>query len=412
MDKPKLENAVSGQFAKQPLKSSYDVVIIGGAMLGSSVAWFLSQNSDFNGTVLVIEKDASYSMCSTAHTNSCMRQQFSTELNIRISQFGANLVRNFRSYMGDDPDIPDLHFQPFGYMYLADNEAFADTLRASQKIQQACGAGTKIMTPDAISEAYPFYNLDDIILGSHNLVDEGYFDGHSLFDWWKRKARKNGVEYIENEVVNIDVADDKVTRVMLSSGEQINAGYIVNASGPRAVLTARMAGLDVPVEPRRRYSFVFDAETSLDRDLPLTIDPSGVHMRSDGIYYMAGCPPENDVDVDYDDFEMDHAIWLDKAWPAIATRVPAFEAIKLINSWVGHYAYNKLDQNAIVGAHPERTNFMFINGFSGHGLQQSPAMGRAMSELLTYGEYRSLDLSPLGYERVMRNEPLLEKAVI
>lgn len=412
MGAAKSEHARSAPFAHQPCTSSYDVIIIGGAMLGSSVAWFLSQNSDFNGSVLVIEKDASYSMCSTAHTNSCMRQQFSTELNIRISQFGADFVRNFRSYMGDDPDIPELAFQTFGYMYLADNEGFADILRANQKIQQACGAGTKIMTPDAIRDAYPFYELDDIVLGSHNLVDEGYFDGHSLFDWWKRKARKNGVEYIENEVIGINVMADKVTHVTLASGEQISAGHIVNASGPRAVLTARMAGLDLPVEPRRRYSFIFDAETPLDRDLPLTIDPSGVHMRSDSIYYLAGCPPDDDADVDYDDFEMDHDIWIDKAWPAIATRVPAFEAVKLINSWVGHYAYNKLDQNAIVGAHPERPNFMFINGFSGHGLQQSPAMGRAMSELLTYGEYRTLDLSPLGYERVMLNEPLLEKAVI
>lgn len=412
MGAAKSEHARSAPFAHQPCTSSYDVIIIGGAMLGSSVAWFLSQNSDFNGSVLVIEKDASYSMCSTAHTNSCMRQQFSTELNIRISQFGADFVRNFRSYMGDDPDIHELAFQTFGYMYLADNEGFADILRANQKIQQACGAGTKIMTPDAIRDAYPFYELDDIVLGSHNLVDEGYFDGHSLFDWWKRKARKNGVEYIENEVIGINVMADKVTHVTLASGEQISAGHIVNASGPRAVLTARMAGLDLPVEPRRRYSFIFDAETPLDRDLPLTIDPSGVHMRSDSIYYLAGCPPDDDADVDYDDFEMDHDIWIDKAWPAIATRVPAFEAVKLINSWVGHYAYNKLDQNAIVGAHPERPNFMFINGFSGHGLQQSPAMGRAMSELLTYGEYRTLDLSPLGYERVMLNEPLLEKAVI
>ncbi|WP_438996795.1 NAD(P)/FAD-dependent oxidoreductase [Candidatus Puniceispirillum sp.] len=405
-------HARSAPFAHQPCISSYDVIIIGGAMLGSSVAWFLSQNSDFNGSVLVIEMDASYSMCSTAHTNSCMRQQFSTELNIQISQFGADFVRNFRSYMGDDPDIPTLAFQTFGYMYLADNDGFADILRANQKIQQACGAGTKIMSPDAIRDAYPFYELDDIILGSHNLEDEGYFDGHSLFDWWKRKARKNGVEYIENEVIGIDVTSGKVTHVTLASGEQISAGYIVNASGPRAVLTARMAGLDLPVEPRRRYSFIFDAETRLDRDLPLTIDPSGVHMRSDSVYYLAGCPPDDDADIDYDDFEMDHDIWIDKAWPAIATRVPAFEAVKLINSWVGHYAYNKLDQNAIIGAHPERPNFMFINGFSGHGLQQSPAMGRAMSELLTYGEYRTLDLSPLGYERVMRNEPLLEKAVI
>jgi len=396
-----------------PSGSSYDVVIVGGAMLGSSAAWFLTENPDFNGSILVVEKDPSYEWSSTAHTNSCIRQQFSNEINIRISQFGAEFINNFRSYMHDDPEVPELSIRNFGYLYLADNEKFANVLRANQKIQESFGAGTRIWTPEEISEAYPFYNVDDIILGSHNLHNEGYFDGPTIFDWWKRKAKKNGAEYIANEVTAMHRDGNSIKQIELGSGELISAGIVINASGPRAVLTARMAGLDVPVEPRRRYTFIFDAAEPLDRDLPLTIDPTGVHMRWDGQYYLAGCPPDgDDPAVDYNDFYSDPDIWENKVWPALASRVPQFEAIKLINSWVGHYAFNTLDQNAIIGAHPEVTNFLFLNGFSGHGFQQSPAMGRGISELVAYGEFRTLDLSPLGYERIVTNTPFIETAII
>ena len=173
-----------------------------------------------------------------------------------------------------------------------------------------------------------------------------------------------------------------------------------------------MAGIEVPVEPRKRYTFVFDAARPLDRDLPLTIDPSGVHMRTDGRYYLAGCPPDVDPAVDYDDFEADHDLWENKVWPTLAHRIPQFEAIRLVNSWVGHYAYNTLDQNAIVGPHTEVANFLFVNGFSGHGLQQSPAIGRGLAEWITWGEFRTLDLTPFGYGRIERCEPFAERAII
>ena len=205
---------------------------------------------------------------------------------------------------------------------------------------------------------------------------------------------------------------DCVQSIELASGEKIACGTVINASGARAVVTSRMAGIELPVEPRKRYTFIFAAETPLEVDLPLTIDPSGVHVRSDGTYYLAGCPPDIDPAVDYDDFEQDHSLWESKVWPTIANRIPQFEAIKLINSWVGHYAYNTLDQNAILGAHEQVRNFVFVNGFSGHGLQQSPAMGRGTAELITYGEYRSLDLSPFDYHRVTSGTPFVEKAVI
>lgn len=398
-----------------PARSSYDVIIVGGAIMGSSTAWFLTENPDFNGSVLVVEKDPNYENCSTAHTNSCMRQQFSEELNVRISQFAAEFVTNIRSYMGGDERVPELSIRNFGYMYLADNEEFADVLRDNQKVQLAAGTSTKLMTSDEINQAYPFYNTDDIVLGSINTKDEGYWDGPTVFDWWRRIARERGVEYVTNEVVAMTRSTDGSTidTVTLASGEVIACGQVVNASGPRAAKTAKMAGVTLPVEPRKRYTWIFKSEKPLDRDLPLTIDPSGVHVRENGGgTYLAGGHPDHDPAVEFDDFDMDQNFWQDHVWPILATRIPQFESIKVTSEWAGHYAYNVFDHNAILGPHSEVKNFVFLNGFSGHGLQQSPAMGRGTAEWLTYGEYRALDLSPFRYDRIGNNSPIIEKAII
>ena len=395
-----------------PARPSYDVVIIGGAVYGSSVAWWLTQMAGFDGSILVIERDPTYQFASTSHTNSCIRQQFSNATNIKVSQFGAQFIRNFRDFMGGDEEVPHLALQSYGYMYLADTPDFAQTLKEAQVVQAGLGAATKHLSVMQIATDYPFYNLDDIIAANHNLVDEGYFDGGTMFDWFKRKARANGAEYIHAEVTEITRTGNAVTSVTLGCGSQVGCGTVVNASGPRAAATARMAGLDIPVVPRKRYTFVFDAAEPLDRDLPLTIDPSGVHMRTEGKYYLAGCPPDVDPDAAYDDFEFDHSVWQEKVWPTIANRIPQFEAIKVINEWVGHYAFNTLDQNALLGRTDGCPNFIFVNGFSGHGLQQSPAMGRGIAELIAYGEYRSLDLGAFDVNRAATATKFEETAVI
>ena len=196
------------------------------------------------------------------------------------------------------------------------------------------------------------------------------------------------------------------------SGESVACGHLVNAAGPRAARVAEMAGLELPVEPRKRYTWVFDAAEPLERDLPLTIDPSGVHVRSDGAAYMTGCTPDVDPAVDHDDFAMEEELFESKVWPVLARRIPAFERLKVTSRWAGHYAYNTLDHNAVVGPHHRVGNFVFVNGFSGHGIQQAPAMGRGVSELIAYGSYRTLDLTPLGHDRIIRGEPFIEDAVI
>lgn len=399
-------------FQTEPTHDRYDVVIIGGAIMGSSTAWWLTQMG-FAGRVLVVERDPSYEKAATALSFSCIRQQFSTELNIRISQFGADFVQSLRRRMGGDERVPELKIQNFGYLYLADTEGFADVLRASQAVQAAAGAGTRLLTPEEIGAEFPFYTVDDLVLGSLNTRDEGYFDGYTVFDWFRRKAREAGVEYLADEVLGLDLSGGRVTGVRLASGRRVGCGTVVNAAGTRGAKVAAMAGIAIPIEPRKRFNWVIQAETPLDRPLPLTIDPSGAFVREvGGGTYMAGGHADADPEVGFDDFAMDQDLWLDKIWPAIATRIPAFEAVKVISEWAGQYDYNTLDQNAITGPHPEIANFLFLNGFSGHGLQQSPAMGRATAEWILHGGYRSLDLSEFHYDRVAEGRALVEAAVI
>ena len=389
----------------------FDIVIIGGAMMGTAAAWFLSHHPQFDGRILVIERDPSYAFCSTSHTHSCLRQQYSSPLNIKIAQFAVDMVRRFKHHM-NDPAAPDIALDSFGYMYLAKTEAFADQLRRNQQLQASLGASTTILSADEIARAYPFYHLNDIILGSHNPHDEGYFDGAAIFDWWRRAAVKKGVTYRHDTVVGIDHDRRRVKAVLLASGDIVAAGVVINAAGPRGAEVAAMAGFALPVEPRRRFSFMFSAQTPLEQELPLTIDPTGVHFLRHGAYYLAGCALDPDAAVAPDNFEMDLTIWQDKVWPALAHRVPAFEAVRVEREWVGHYAYNILDANAVIGPHPDMPNFYFMNGFSGHGLQQSPAMGRGIAEHIISGAYQTLDLGAFGFQRVLAQKPFLETAVI
>ncbi|MCZ4261698.1 FAD-binding oxidoreductase [Limimaricola sp. G21655-S1] len=390
--------------------SSYDVVIIGGAMIGSAVAWWLARDPGFDGRILVVERDPSFEFASTSHTNSCIRMQFGTEVNVAISRFGLEFIRAFRDYAGED--APDIHLDDFGYLYLAADQASADRLRAAQALQARMGAGTRLLSPAQLRTAFPFMAWDDILLGSHNPGEEGCFDGGTMFSEFRRRARRMGVEEIRAEATGLRLEGDRVTHVELSDGSAVACGQVVNAAGPRAARVAAMAGIAIPVEPRKRYTFIFEAEDRLPRKLPLTVDPCGIHYRSDGALYMAGCPPETDGACDAGDFAMDHAIWEDRVWPALAARIPAFERVKLRNSWVGHYAYNTLDQNALLGPHPAVANLFFANGFSGHGLQQAPAVGRGIAEHIIHGAWRSLDLAPLSVARLVEGRALTEAAVI
>lgn len=402
------------------MNSSYDVVIVGGAVIGSAVAYFLAANPDFDGSILVVERDPTYARASTSLSSSSIRVQFSNPINVKISQYGSAFIKDFGPTMqvaGDAP--PDLNFHQGGYLFLAGTPEQEATLRENHMVQRACGADVVLWDQEALARAFPHLNVDDIRLASYGQSGEGWFSNTGLMNGFKAKARALGAEYVTDEVVAIARAGDRITGVTLKSGAVVQAGAVVNASGPRAGLTAQMAGIPLPVEPRKRTLFVFDCARTPEGSaavnqgrLPLMIDPSGVFCRPEGRFFLSGAAPAVDPVVDFDDFEPRWEEFEDQIWPMLAARSPAFEAIKVVNQWAGHYDFNALDHNLIVGRHPQVQNFLFANGFSGHGLQQGPAAGRGVAELITYGRYRSLDLSEVGYERIIENRPFLEKAVI
>ena len=397
--------------AQHALKPHYDVVIVGGAVVGSATAYFLAENPDFNGSVLVIERDWTYAKSATALSSASIRHQFSNPLNIQISQFGTEFIRDFHARVAVNGDAPELGFKENGYLYLGDANG-APMFERNCATQQSCGADVVLLDPDQLKTRFPWLNTEGLVNGVYGQSGEGWFDSYGLLQGMRRKARSLGIEYIENEVVDVLREGSTITGVVLKSGETIGCGLMVNAAGTRGPAMARLAGLDIPVEPRKRCLFVFDCRTPLEGVVPLTIDTTGIFFRPEGKYYLTGCYPDPDPLADVDDFDVIHSEFEEGIWPALAERIPAFEAIKVVNSWAGHYDFCMLDHNAIVGPHPEVSNFLFANGFSGHGLQQSPAVGRGLSELIVYGGYRSLDLAPLGYARVVENKPFLEEGVI
>ncbi|MEM5310299.1 FAD-dependent oxidoreductase [Paraburkholderia sp. JHI869] len=397
--------------AQHALKPHYDVVIVGGAVVGSATAYFLAENPDFNGSVLVIERDWTYAKSATALSSASIRHQFSNPLNIKISQFGTEFIRDFHARVAVNGDAPELGFKENGYLYLGDANG-APMFERNCATQLSCGADVVLLDPDKLKSRFPWLNTEGLVNGVYGQSGEGWFDSYGLLQGMRRKARSLGIEYIENEVVDVLREGSTITGVVLKSGETIGCGLMVNAAGTRGPAMARLAGLDIPVEPRKRCLFVFDCRTPLEGVVPLTIDTTGIFFRPEGKYYLTGCYPDPDPLADVNDFDVIHSEFEEVIWPALAERIPAFEAIKVVNSWAGHYDFCMLDHNAIVGAHPEVSNFLFANGFSGHGLQQSPAVGRGLSELIVYGGYRSLDLAPLGYARVVENKPFLEEGVI
>ena len=314
--------------------------------------------------------------------------------------------------MENDERISEIMFNKIGYLYLADDINKIKLLKQNQKLQNSLNIPTKIYDPQKLLEKFPYLNVTNLAGGSYNNHNEGYFDSSTILSWWKKKSAEKGVEFIKNEVVRIILDSKKINAISLKDGSNLNVGNFVNATGTKASNFDKNHFLKIPVEPRKRYTFIFKSEMKIKNSLPLIIDPTGIHFRSDGDQFLCGCAPELDNAAAYDDFTVDYELWEEKIWPILANRVPNFEKIKLVNAWAGHYAFNTFDQNGIIGSHPEFLNFYFANGFSGHGLQQSPAIGRALSEKIIYKKYKSLDLTPLSPQRLIEKKPYLEKAII
>jgi FAD-dependent oxidoreductase domain-containing protein 1 len=228
----------------------------------------------------------------------------------------------------------------------------------------------------------------------------------------RKAAIANNVDFITDEVVAMDVTN-KVTSVTLKSGTKLGAAHVVNAGGTSGGAIAGMVGFDLPVSAAKRYVYVVDCPEASDamRKGPLTFDINGAYWRPEGRNFIWGYTPTEEEEPQVKDWEMDFQLYENKLWPMIAERVSVFETVKMVGHWVGHYDYNWFDQNGIIGRHPNLPNFYFGNGFSGHGIQQGPATGNAIAELIMFGEFRTIDLSALRVERIAANQPVFEKNI-
>ncbi len=386
----------------------YDVVIVGGAIVGASSAWFLRKEG-FAGSIALIERDPQFTHSATTLSAASIRQQFSIPENIRLSRFTLGLFRRLKEEFGAEADIG---FREGGYLMLAGDEGLP-VLQANHRVQVAEGADIVLEDAAALTRRFSWLSEEGISAGAYGLSGEGWFDAHAMLGLFRRALRTMDVDLLAGSVTGIQRDGNRVTGVTLDNGETLAAGCVVNAAGPNAGKVAAMAGIALPVEPRKRGVFVFEARERFD-DMPLTVDPSGIWWRPEGSVYITGGAEVEDGEqaADPTDFEPQWGLFENEIWPVLATRVPAFEAIKMTRAWVGHYDYNTLDQNAVIGPHPEVENFLFANGFSGHGLQQAPAVGKALAELIVHGGYRTLDCSAFGYERIAAGRPFRELNVI
>ena len=388
------------------MQARYDVVIAGGAAVGSSIAYHLAASPDFDGTVLVVERDSSYSTCATGRSWGVFRQQFTTAESIQMSLYGGDFYHHVADHLAVDGDVPDLGLVEAGLLLLADEANWA-TVKVSHALQCEHGAAVELLTPDELLERFPELSVDGVVGASFGYRNEGWIDPMSLLNAFRRKARALGSQYVVDEVVSLSRHGRRITGVELRDGGIVEAGVVVNAAGIQAAAVAAMAGIDLPVVPYQMDTFVFDCARAVDHRT-LTVDPSGLILRPEGRGFITSLPPGPegdpwtfDLEVDYEDFEA-------RVWPLLAARIPAFESVKMRSAWAGAFEYNTFDRNAILGPHPEVDGLLFANGFSGHGLQHSPATGRAITELIAHREYRSLDLRCFGFERIIENRPMVE----
>lgn len=387
-----------------------DAVIIGGAVTGSSVACHLAQRSDFGKRILVIEADPSYQTCASARSAASIRQQFSSAINIEISLYGIKYLREIGMRLAVGEDKPVIDLREAGYLFLARPDKLP-ILEKNHALQTDLGADIRLYDPAGLSAKFPWLVTDDLAGGCHGQTGEGWFDGFGLMQAFRRKARSLGVDYIASKA-RLRQEANGCWAVSLADGVTISTPVVINCAGASGgPQICRQAGIDVPIVPRKRCVFTFECRQALDA-FPLLIDPGGTYVRPEGKGFICGSAPPEDQDPDCTDFDVDYGLFEDRIWPSLSKRVPAFEAIRPGAAWAGTYDVNLFDYNAFVGAVPGLSGFFLALGFSGHGLQQSPAIGRGLAELIAAGRYETLDLSALSIDRLEAGQPIIEKSVI
>jgi len=386
---------------------TYDVLIVGGGVMGCSIAYHLMK-AEPKLNVLVIERDPSYQYASTTLSMGGVRIQFSLKENVLISLYAQHTLKHFEEEMAVEGEKPDIGFHREGYLFLINREGEKEA-RSSLALQKELGAEVEWWAPDKMKKEFPLLDVSLWVGGTYGPQD-GYLDGYAFLMAYRMKARSLGALFENGTVSSLEKHGSKITGVTLTSHERYEAPVVVNAAGAWSAEIANTAGVKLPVEPVKRQVFAFKSSVALEKPLPLIISPSGLYFRTEtGGLLLVGRSLDNDP-VGFD-FTWDRKRFQDVLWPELADIVPAFDRLKLVRGWAGLYDVNRLDGNSILGPWPEVKGLYIVCGFSGHGLQQAPAVGRYLSELILEKK-SSLDLSIFGPARILESRPLSEAGLV
>lgn len=432
-----LKNEITGKKGAQ-FPKHVDILIVGGGIIGSSIAYWLKQRASDSFSTLVLERDQTYTRSTSVLSVGGIRQQFSLPENIELSLYSSQFLRNYRQHLSClDRDVPDISFQHHGYLFLASEEG-VEQLRENHKVQLELGGRAQLLTAKGLKEKFPWINTNGIALGSYGLENEGWFDPWALLSAFRYKAMSLGAEYISANLTGFRLTDMQgfqyegepkqttnyaIVKTPDGKEHEIEFAILIVAGGPYSGEIAKMMRIGtgpgmletpIPVEPRKRYVYVYHCPEGPGIECPLLIDPNGTYFRREGLggNFIGGRSPSQDEEPDVTNLDVDYTFFDNKVWPTLAERVPCFEGIKIKSAWAGFYDYNTLDQNAIIGTHPYYPNVIFATGFSGHGIQMAPAVGRAVMELLLDGRYRTIDLKRFCVERIIKNEPIFESNIV
>lgn len=397
------------------------LVVIGGGAIGSAAACFLAR--DHGLAPLVLERDPSYRRASSALSASSYRQQFSTAVNVALSRASLAFYRRIGDELAVQGERPDIGLVERGYLYLA-SEAGATGLRELHAWQRGEGVDVALLDAAQLRQRFPWLAGEGLALGSLGQSGEGWFDGWSVLQAFRRKAAACGARFVAAEATALERRGARIAAVRCADGSRIEADGVLVAAGAWSAALLAPLGIDVPVRARKRDVFVFDAPLA-EPGMPLVIDPSGTWWRPEGAAatgapaatprgrYLTGAPPRGD---DADDIPLDaidHGLFDAHIWPLLAARVPAFEAVRRVQAWAGYYEMNTFDHNGLVGPWPGLDNLHLACGFSGHGLQQAPAAARGVAHHIVHGRWHDeLDLAALEPSRIDRGAPVIERCVI
>ena len=388
-------------------QKKFDIAVIGGGVIGSSVAYFLLKQ-DPQLSVCVIEPDSTYEYASALRSSGGCRVQFTGEENIAMSLFSIDFIKQFDEHMSTARHPAHVDWVEGGYLFIVPPEHAAQ-LEKNVVLQRAQGATVDLLSSPELKAKFPAMYVDDLGAGAHTPHD-GWCDPNGLLWGFRRKAVELGATYIEGRVVDAEVTNSRAVSVRLDQGETVHAEAFVNATGAWSGDVAQLFGMTLPISPVRRFEHYFTPGTPVGH-LPYVKDLSRLAFRSEGQGYSGGLV-DGDVARGYR-FDIDHDYFENVVWPAVAHRFPAFEAAKCHRTWSGLYEVNELDGNAVIGAWNTRLpNLYTVAGFSGHGMMHAPAAGRGIAELIIRGRYETIDLTRLGYERVEKHQPYPELGIL